>query len=350
MDKEHFRFYIKTRTALNIPAKDIHNELYSVHGDQAPSFRTVKRWNKWFHEGREEVEDETRPGRLITETTDENIEQVRLLIDDDPYMTIEEIQEQTGLSHGTTHRIISDHLHLTKITARYIPKHLTDFQRAERVRICKENLEKFEKKMWRLCDVVTGDESWFYHTQIGRKSSNSAWVAKGDPPPTVVRPNKFAPKTLFCIFFKSTGPVLVHRIERGQIVDHQYYIHNCLKPLVNEIQQQRPSFGTHGIKLLHDNGKPHVHKAVFDYLESKGITIIPHPPNSPDLAPCDFWLFDLIKQNIDDQNDAESLHDAVTAFMYSLNREEYKKTFDKWMQRMQLCVDNDGDYFEHLMK
>ena len=94
MDKENFRFYIKVRTALNIPAKVIHNELYSVHGDQAPSFRTVKRWNKWFREGQEGVEDEAQPGRSITETTDENIEQVRLLIDDDPYMIIKEVQEQ----------------------------------------------------------------------------------------------------------------------------------------------------------------------------------------------------------------------------------------------------------------
>ena len=146
MDKENFRFYIKVRTALDIPAKVIHNELYSVHGDEASSFRTVKRWNKWFCEGREEVEDEARPGRPITETTDENIEQVRLLIDDDPYVTIEEVQEQTGLSYGTTQRIISDHLQLTKITARYILKHLTDFQRAKRVRICKGGLEKFENK------------------------------------------------------------------------------------------------------------------------------------------------------------------------------------------------------------
>jgi hypothetical protein len=69
------------------------------------------------------------------------------------------VQEQTGLSYGTTQRIISDHLQLTKITARYIPKHLTDFQRTKRVRVCKENLEKFEKKIWRLCDVVTDDES-----------------------------------------------------------------------------------------------------------------------------------------------------------------------------------------------
>lgn len=159
MNKENFRFYIKVRTALDIPATVIHDELYSVHGDQAPSFRTVKRWNKWFREGREELEDEPRPGRPITETTDENIEEVRFLIDDDPQITIEEVQEQTGLSYGTTQRIISDHLQLTKITARYIPKHLTDFQRTKRVRVCKENLEKFEKKIWRLCDVVTDDES-----------------------------------------------------------------------------------------------------------------------------------------------------------------------------------------------
>lgn len=48
--------------------------------------------------------------------------------------------------------------------------------------------------------MVTGDDSWFFHKQIGRKSSNATWVARGNPPPTVV-----------------------HRIERGQTIDHEYY-------------------------------------------------------------------------------------------------------------------------------
>ena len=89
---------------------------------------------------------------------------------------------------------------------------------------------------------------------------------------------------------------------------------------------------------------------MLNYLESEGITVMPHPPNSPDLVPCDFWLFDLIKQNLDIQDDFESLHCSIIKFMNSLNKEEYKKTFDKWIQRMQLCVNNEGDYFEHLMK
>ena len=83
---------------------------------------------------------------------------------------------------------------------------------------------------------MTGDESWFYHTQIGRKSSNAAWVRREDPPPTVVRRDRFAPRTLFSIFFKSTGPIVIHHTEPIQIGDYHYYINNCLQSLVNEIK------------------------------------------------------------------------------------------------------------------
>ena len=114
------------RTALNVKARRIHDELYSVYGDQAPGLSTVERWSKLFREGREELEDEARPGRPISETTPQNIEQIRLLIDDDPYLTIKEVQEQTAFSCGTIQRIITTHLNVGKITARYVPKELTD--------------------------------------------------------------------------------------------------------------------------------------------------------------------------------------------------------------------------------
>ena len=175
-------------------------------------------------------------------------------------------------------------------------------------------------------------------------------MRRADPPPTVVRRSRFAPRTLFSIFFKSNGPVFIHRVERGETIDHHYYINNCLRPVVDEIKRQRPSYGTSRIKIHHDNGRPHIHKDVSNYLESEGLTIIPHPPNSPDLSPCDFWLFDLIKENLTDQNDSESLYDAVNEFMYSIHKEEYKKTFEKWIERIRLCIDNHGDYFEHLVK
>ena len=72
----------------------------------------------------------------------------------------------------------------------------------DRVRICQENLAMFEENKWYLYDVDTGDKSWFYHRQIGRKQSNAYWVAEGESPRTVVRQERFEPKTIFSIFFK----------------------------------------------------------------------------------------------------------------------------------------------------
>ena len=107
-------------------------------------------------------------------------------------------------------------------------------------------------------------------------------------PPTVVRQSRYAPKTLFSIFFKSNGPLLIHHIERGQIIDHQYYINYCLSPLIDEIKRQRPAYGTGGIKIHYDNGRPYAHENVIHYLQSEDLTITPHPPNSHDLSLCDF--------------------------------------------------------------
>ena len=76
---------------------------------------------------------------------------------------------------------------------------------------------------------------------------------------------------------------------------------------------------------------------------------MPHPPYSPDLSPCDFWLNDYIKRHLEDQEDEESLFKAVTKLLKSIPKEEYKKTFKKLLERMQLCIDHHGDYFEHSM-
>ena len=99
MSKENIRFYIKMHVALNVPARDIYEELYTVHGDQAPCLRTVERWCQRFREGQEELDDDTRSGRPVAATTPENIEQVRLIINEDSRVTIEEIQEQVAFDN-----------------------------------------------------------------------------------------------------------------------------------------------------------------------------------------------------------------------------------------------------------
>ena len=81
-------------------------------------------------------------------------------------------------------------------------------------------------------------------------------------------------------------------------------------------------------------------KDVVNYLESEGIKIIRQPENSPSLAPCDFWLFDLIKQSLSDHDSSHSLHGAITKIIHSIDKKNYRKTFDKCVERMQLCINN----------
>ena len=104
------------------------------------------------------------------------------------------------------------------------------------------------------------------------------------------------------------------------------------------------------MKFHHDNARPHVTATVKTRLADAGITIIRHPPYSPDLAPSDFWLFDLIKRNLDDHQDVRSLKRQITKILQDVPKEEFRKTFEKWLEQMQLCIDNNGDYFEHLIK
>ena len=137
---------------------------------------------------------------------------------------------------------------------------------------------------------------------------------------------------------------------RRSTIDHDYCIENCLKPVAKEMWKQRKSSGTKGIKLLHDNARPHTHSDVINYLTEEGIDIMPHSPYSPDLAPCDYWLNDYIKRNLADQTNEKSLAHAVSKIVKNIPEEEFKKTFDKLLERMELCINNHGDYFEHLMK
>ena len=126
-----------------------------------------------MRENQGEIEDEERPGRLMKDTTSENVDQLRNFIDDHSNLRADEIEEQTDLTHGTVQWIISDHLQLRKMTAPDVSNHLTNCQKTERVPICHENLSKFQQGVWQLSDVMTGHESWFYHKQIVQKSSDT---------------------------------------------------------------------------------------------------------------------------------------------------------------------------------
>ena len=66
-----------------------------------------------------------------------------------------------------------------------------------------------------------------------------------------------------------------------------------------------------------------------------GIKTFPHPPHSPDLAPCDFWLFPNLKENLTGSRceTIEEMKEAVTSVIDTLTQEDFQGAFQKLLER-----------------
>jgi len=335
---------------------DIHCDFINIHGESAFAYSTVARWVGLFKAGRMSAEDEPRSGRRCTEQTSANIKRIEELIEEDPHITYDRMEDLSLLSRGTIERIVLDHLDFKKRASRWVPYQLSDQNKKKRFEFAKTMLAAIKNQEIRLDQIVTGDECWIYLRPIGKRSSSRAWRRKGEEPLTIPRRGRYEPKRMFSIFFRSTGPVLVHCVDKGKTIDHKYYIEKCLSPMIEEIKQQRPASGTRGLYLLHDNAKPHAHCDTVYFVQSNGMEIIDHPPYSPDLSPCDYWLFDYIKECLVEKGefkDVASLAKFVTKVLSDIPHSEYRKTFNKYIERLENCVIVEGDYFvfyEHFIK
>ena len=79
-----------------------------------------------------------------------------------------------------------------------------------------------------------------------------------------------------------------------------------------------------------------------------GIKTVCQLPYSPDLAPCDFWLFPKLKENlIGCRYEAiEEMKEAVTKVIGMLTQEDFHVAFQKLLERYNKSIAAGEDYFE----
>ena len=73
------------------------------------------------------------------------------------------------------------------------------------------------------------------------------------------------------------------------------------------------------------------------------IKTVRHPPYSPDLAPCDFWLFPKLRGCR--YETIEEMKEAVTKVIDTLTQEDFQGASQKFLERYK-CIAAKGDYFE----
>ena len=82
---------------------------------------------------------------------------------------------------------------------------------------------------------------------------------------------------------------------------------------------------------------------VTDYLTKMGINTVPQPPYSPDLAPCDFWLFPKLRGCR--YETIEEMKEAVTKVIDTHTQEDLHEAFRKLLEWYK-CIAAGGDYFK----
>ena len=173
---------------------------------------------------------------------------------------MEEIAQALGISHCSVSTILHDPLGMRKLTARWVPKSLSDDQMATRASVCSALLKRFRSKDDFLLRLVTVDET---QPSAGKVMATVFWDAKG---------------------------IMLDFLPKRSTITGVYYA-NLLDQLRTAIHDKCQGNLSKGVLLQHDNAGVHTCKDAMAAVGRNGHVLIPHSAYLPDLAPGDFFLF-----------------------------------------------------------
>jgi hypothetical protein len=77
-----------------------------------------------------------------------------------------------------------------------------------------------------------------------------------------------------------------------------------------------------------------------------------HPLYSPDISPCDFWFFGMLKWILRGRefSSSDEIEDAIAQGWNDLSFEDVQSVFQDWIRRLVWVAENDGEYIRESNK
>lgn len=342
------RFLVKE----GVKPSEIYQRVTLQYGEETVSKSTLYEWCKQFKDGREVVAD--LPGRggvrasCATAVNSGTIAKVKELVMENRRMTVRELSTLVGISTGSIETILHEHLNLSKVSARWVPRQLTVFHKEHRAQISKELLARYEEDGEAFLErIVTSDETWVHHFTPESKESSKQWKHSTSPTPKKFRMRPSAGKVMASVFWDFRGIIHVDYLPKSHTINAAYY-QGVLKDVHAAIKRKRPGLITKGVIFQQDNARPHTAQSTMALISELGWEVIPHPPYSPDLAPSDFHLFGPLKKHLSGTHfeTDEGVKAAVRIWLRGCSKEFYAQAFTSLVERWEKCVRVGGDYVE----
>ncbi|GFY68331.1 uncharacterized protein TNIN_470011 [Trichonephila inaurata madagascariensis] len=106
-------------------------------------------------------------------------------------------------------------------------------------------------------------------------------------------------KSMVIITYNVRGIIICHFVPHGSTVTAQYCRDFLVRLVRCGVRNKCPDIVNSGI-ILHDNVRPHKSECVRQVLRCWAWEESGHPPNSPDISPCEFDLILKVKEPIRD--------------------------------------------------
>ncbi|QQP34893.1 Uncharacterized protein FKW44_022938, partial [Caligus rogercresseyi] len=207
--------------------------------------------------------------------TDDFIEAVRVYVEADRRVTMEELAIKFETSINTIFHVLHDDLGLSIKSARWIPKMLTEDHKMKRVRCAQAFLKlNFELGLEFLDKIVTMDEiSVSFFTPESKRGSSGNNQGKTDGSQLL----------------RNCGVIFQHYLPVRTSVTVAVF-KDVMNMFLKKFKEKNWYF--------HFNNAPcHMANSTKEFLAKKGIKVIDHPPYSPDLA--DFFYFPVMKKMLE---------------------------------------------------
>ena len=246
-----------------------------------------------------------------------------------------------GISFGSIQTILKHHLGLRRCASRLVPKTLNFFEKERRVNISKEMLSDY---LPFIKSIITGDETWIYAYDPETADQSSEYRAKGEEKPKKSRQSRSKIKVMLTVFFDYRGVVHYEFLPTGQTVNKEYYL-SVMRRLREAIRLKRPDLWSMGNWFLHhDNAPAHTALIVREHFAKNSTNIVPQPPYSPDLAPCDFWLFSKLKRPLRGHRfeSIDEIKRESKRELLAIPESAFAACFKDWEKRWNKCIASGG--------
>lgn len=114
------------------------------------------------------------------------------------------------------------------------------------------------------------------------------------------------------------------------------------------LKEKRPHLAKKKVLFHQNNARVHTCVLAMTKIHELGYELLPHPPYSPDLAPCDYFLFPNLKKWLGGKKfgSNEEIISSTNAYFEGFKKSYFSEGIEKLEKRWTKCIDLKGDYVE----